>query len=88
MPRRKKEQRITDPSTHPKRTVCLRVAAEYLEIDERTLRLFVESGDLPAFRPGRIYRIAVTDLMAFERRGRGPDPIARETFHAERQKQQ
>lgn len=59
------EQRITDPNTHPRRSVCLRVAAEYLEMDERTLRARIESGLIDAWRDGKVYRIDVGVLAAY-----------------------
>lgn len=73
------EPRIADPATHPRRNVCLRVAAEFLDIDERTLRAYVFSGDLEAFRAGRVYRIPLTALVAFKERGMGPEPVSRES---------
>jgi len=37
-------------------------AARYLGIVPRTLRSFVERGEVPAFRLGRVLRYRVTDL--------------------------
>lgn len=65
MRHRRAEPRIVDPATHPRRSVCLRVAAEFLEIDERTLRARIEDGKLDAFRDGKVYRIALPDLVAY-----------------------
>lgn len=73
------EPRISDPTTHPRRNVCLRVAAEFLDIDERTLKGYIISGDLESFRVGRVYRIPVYALVAFRDRGMGPDPVSRES---------
>jgi excisionase family DNA binding protein len=64
---RRSEPRIVDPATHPRRTVCLRVAAEYLEIDERTLQTRIDDGKLKAFRDGRVCRIEVVELVAYLR---------------------
>lgn len=58
-------KRIEDPETHPDRSVCLRVAAEFLGYDDRTLRLRIERGDLPAFVDGKVYRINLSDLVAY-----------------------
>lgn len=63
---RSPEPRIVDPATHPKSSVCLSVAAEFLELDERTVRARIESGELKALRDGKVYRIALSDLMAYD----------------------
>lgn len=63
---RKREERIKDPATHPKSSVCLKVAAEFLGMDDRTLRVRIERGDLPAFVDGRVYRINLDDLIAYQ----------------------
>jgi excisionase family DNA binding protein len=65
---RQKEPRIIDPRTHPRPFVGLRVAGEYLGLNERTVRARIESGDLPATVDGRVYKIAVVDLMAYDAR--------------------
>lgn len=65
MRRRRSEPRIVDPSTHPRREVCLRVAADFLGVNERTVRARIESGALIAWRDGKIYRIAVSELVAY-----------------------
>lgn len=62
---RRPEPRIVDPSTHPRRLVCLRVAAAYLDLDERTLRARLESGAIEAQRDGKVYRIAVDALVRY-----------------------
>jgi excisionase family DNA binding protein len=62
---RRAEPRIVDPKTHPRRVVCLRVAADYLDMDERTLRARIEAGTLRARRDGKLYRIAVDDLIRY-----------------------
>lgn len=66
--RRRTEPRIVDPATHPRRYVCLRVAAAYLEVDRRTLNKYLDSGLLDATWFERRRKIAVTELLAFERR--------------------
>lgn len=65
MRRTRQAPRIIDPETHPDRSVCLKVAAEFLGYDDRTLRLRIERGDLPAFVDGKVYRINVSDLVAY-----------------------
>jgi excisionase family DNA binding protein len=65
---RRKEPHIVDPLTHPRRSVCLRVAARYLGVDERTLRARVESGAIEARRDGKVYRIEVDDLVRYNER--------------------
>lgn len=67
---RKADKRITDPATHPRRYVSLVVAADYLEVDRKTLNTYLDAGLLPftLFKSRR--RILVTDLVAFEDRQR------------------
>jgi excisionase family DNA binding protein len=62
---RRAEPRIVDPSTHPRRVVCLAVAAEFLGLDERTVRARIEVGELDAERDGKVYRIRVDALVAY-----------------------
>lgn len=64
---RRAHPRIVDPTKHPRPFVCLRVAAEYLGLDERTVRARIEEGRLHGTRDGKVYRIAVAALMAYER---------------------
>jgi excisionase family DNA binding protein len=64
------EPRIIDPATHPRRRVCLAVAADYLCISERTVKARIESGVLPAYRDGRVYRIDIDDLCAYDKNRR------------------
>lgn len=61
----RRPQRIIDPATHPQRSVCLKVAAEFLGMDDRTLRARIEEGRLPAYVDRRVYRINVSDLIAY-----------------------
>lgn len=62
------DPRIVSLSTHPKRFVCLVVAAEYLEIDPRTLNEWIDEGRLMATPFGRRRKIAISELQAFEQR--------------------
>lgn len=70
MKTRRAEPRIVDPHHHPRSSVCLAVAADFLGLDERTVRARIESGDLPALRDGKVYRIELAALMAYEQRRR------------------
>ena len=74
--RRRAEPRLVDPATHPRRTVCLRVAAEYLGIDERTVRARLDEGELYGFKSGKAYRIEVDELVAYREKCRGGVPGA------------
>jgi excisionase family DNA binding protein len=62
----KPHPRILDPATHPRSSVCLAVAAEWLGLHERTVKARIEEGALPAWRDGKVYRIALADLRAYE----------------------
>lgn len=63
---RKPEPRIIDPHTHPTPDVCLRVAADFLRCDSRTLRRRIEAGYLTAYRDGAVYRITIHALVAYK----------------------
>lgn len=69
---RRRAPRIIDPATHQPHQVGLRVAAEFLALDERTVRARIESGDLAATRDGKAYRIDVGVLAQYvaDRRSR------------------
>lgn len=62
---RRPEPRIENLATHPTKTVGLTVAAEYLEVDERTLKARIDRGDLDAFCDERVCRIYVDSLRAY-----------------------
>jgi excisionase family DNA binding protein len=66
--RRGREPRILDPATHPRRYVSLVVAAAYLEIDRKTLEKLLQAGKLAYEHRGRRRKIAVSELVDFERR--------------------
>lgn len=68
--RRHAEPWITDPATHARRYVTLRVAARYLEVDRRTLNKYLSEGLLEATRFGERRRVEVAELVAFEKRQR------------------
>lgn len=61
------EQRISDLETHPTRYVCLIVAADYLEIDIRTLDKWIDEGRLATTPFGRRRKIAISEVRRFER---------------------
>lgn len=65
---RQPEPRILDPATHPKRYVSLAVAADYLEVDRKTLGKYLEAGMLAFTVFGRRRKITVSELVAFEAR--------------------
>jgi excisionase family DNA binding protein len=64
------ETRITDPTTHPRRYVSLVVAAEYLEVDRKTLGVWLLNRKLAFVTFGKRRKIEVSELVAFERRQR------------------
>ena len=63
---RRLEPRIVDPTTHPRQIVGLRVAADFLGLNERTVRARIEDGKLKAIHDGRVYLIALSDLLAYD----------------------
>ena len=67
---RRAEPSIQDPSTHPRTHVSLRVAAEFLGFNERTVAARTNEGKLRAERDGRVWRIAVMDLADYVERRR------------------
>ena len=71
---RRKELRIVDPATHPRRQVSLIVAAEYLGIDRRTLHKLIDEGQIATVRIGCFQRVPIGELV-----GRTHLPIGRET---------
>jgi len=70
--KRRAEPRITNLGTHPRKAVSLRVAAIYLEVDEKTLRKWLSSGLLGYIMRGRRRKIETNELAAFEERQRRP----------------
>ena len=50
--------------------VKIREAARMMRYDERTVRRLVERGELPAIGRGRLRRIAVADIRAWQERNR------------------
>lgn len=68
--KRKGEPRIVDPATHPKRYVSLKIAALYLEIDEKTLYKLLDNGLIEYVVIGRLRKIEPCELVAYETRQR------------------
>ena len=62
---RYREPRIDNLETYPKKYACLRVAAEYLEIDIRTLDAWIDDGTIEAVPYGKHRRIAIEELRRF-----------------------
>lgn len=65
---RRAEPRIVDPATHPRRYVSPRVAAIWLEVDEKTLRKYLSAGLIPYMQVMSRRRIEVSALVEFEKR--------------------
>jgi excisionase family DNA binding protein len=64
--------RIVDPETHPRRSVSLAVAADYLGIDRRTLNKMIEERAITAERVFNRRRILVSELTRVS-----PQPLGR-----------
>ena len=56
---------IVDLASDPRESFGLRVVAEYLLLNERTVRSRIESGALEAEVDGRVYRISKRALLAY-----------------------
>ena len=50
--------------------LTIKQAAEHLQVSSKTLRRWIDAGDLIAHRLGRQWRISETDLQTFIRMGR------------------
>ena len=53
--------------TAPTRLLTIREVADYLQVDEKTIRRWIATGDLNAFKLGRQWRVAERDLQNFLR---------------------
>ena len=51
--------------TSPARLLTIREVASYCQVDEKTIRRWIEAGNLPAFKLGRQWRVAEKDLRRF-----------------------
>lgn len=71
MTKRRPQSPIVDLATERRDHVCLRVAGEYLEIDERTVKRRIQAGQLKAEQHGKIYRVRVASIRRFEAEQRG-----------------
>jgi excisionase family DNA binding protein len=65
---RQPEPHITDLDAYPRKWVRLCVAAEYLEIDIRTLDAWIDQGYIAAVPYGKHRRIHVSELKAVHTR--------------------
>lgn len=80
---RRAEPRIVDPATHPRRYVSVRVAADWLEEEEKQVRKYLDSGLLPYAWKGQRRKILVAELVAFDQRQQVRKPnVSRETGNA------
>lgn len=62
---RRPEPRIVDLATHPRTHVSIRVAADFLDLDERTVRARIDAGHLRASQDGRRVRIPLESLAEY-----------------------
>jgi len=53
--------------TAPTRLLTIREVADYLQVDEKTIRRWIATGDLNAFKLGRQWRVAEKELQNFLR---------------------
>jgi excisionase family DNA binding protein len=53
------------PQRDPEQFFTMRAVAEYVDVSTRSVRRWIERGDLVAHRFGGVVRIAATDLRAF-----------------------
>jgi excisionase family DNA binding protein len=64
---RRAEPWITDPASHPRANVSLRVAAKFLGLHERTVRARIDEGRLKGWRDGNVYRVSLAGLVVYKR---------------------
>lgn len=64
------DPRYVPPKLANRLQVSIREAAEVLGYKPRTLYRMVARGELPSIGTGRLRRIAVTDLLAWQQRNR------------------
>lgn len=62
---RRPAPRIVDPASYPTSDVCLRVAAEFLGLNARTVLARIDEGQIDGWRDGKVYRITVSSLVAY-----------------------
>lgn len=63
--RRRPQPSIVDLESDPRAWFGLGVVADYLMLNERTVRARIEVGRLEAEVDGRVYRISKASLMAY-----------------------
>ena len=63
------ESRATTDRAFPS-LLTIKQAAEHLQVSSKTIRRWIDTGDLIAHRLGRQWRISETDLQTFIRMGR------------------
>ena len=79
----RREPRITDPLTHPRQDVSPSVAAAFLDnMDDRALKQFLDTRELPWLWRGRRRRIPLSDLLAFTAFRASAGSSARSADHA------
>lgn len=61
---------MTEQNDTARLQVKIKRAAFLLDVDERTIRRLVERGELPAVGRGRMKRIALDDIRAWQARNR------------------
>lgn len=64
------EDEITMPEHSLPTLFTIKQAAKHLDTSTRTIRRWIDAGDLIAHRIGRGYRISESDLLAFIKLGR------------------
>lgn len=66
--RRRPQPSIVDLESDPRLWFGLRVVADYLMLNERTVRARIEDGRLEAEIDGRVYRISKASLLLYKAR--------------------
>jgi len=61
---------LLPPEAQALRQVTMRQAAEILGVHERTIRRLLQAGELSAVGRGRLTRIALRDIAAYQQRNR------------------
>lgn len=72
--RRRPQPSIVDLESDPRAWFGLRVVADFLMLNERTVRARIEEGRLDAEIDGRVYRISKASLLAYRARLGAPRP--------------
>jgi len=64
------------PADKPRRLLTTQEVVTYLRVNARTVYRLIQSGDLPAVRVGRQWRVRRSDLHEWLERGRPVPPAA------------